>query len=127
MVRVLCIGNRFAYPDDFGIVIYEELLKLSLEGVEIVEGGVGGMSLAPYFEDDAKILIIDYGSKTMPKIINHKDIATLDIDEYNHATSFLYLLKTLKKKYTIYLCTTEYKQEELQDYVEEIVALIKEL
>ena len=45
MTRIICIGNRFAYPDNFGILVYEELKKLDLSDLEIVEGGVGGISL----------------------------------------------------------------------------------
>jgi len=126
MVRILCIGNRFAYPDNFGMLIFDELIKLNLEDVEVVEGGVGGMSLMPYFEDDAKLLIVDYGVG-LPNILTNKDIEKLDIKSYEHATSFLYLLKSVEKDYTIYLATDEFDTKELKKYVDDILKLVKGL
>jgi len=125
--RIICIGNRFAYPDDFGMVIYDNLKKMDLDGFEVVEGGVGGMSLLPYFEDDTKVLIVDFGHKSLPKILTQKEIQKLDIDEYNHANSFLYMLKMLDKEYKIYLCQEEYDKKNIQKYINEILHVVKEI
>jgi Ni,Fe-hydrogenase maturation factor len=127
MVRVIFIGNRFAYPDNFAILVYEALQTYTLDGVELVEGGVGGMSLLPYFEDDAKILIVDYATQQMPKIMTQDDIASLQIDQFDHANAFLYLLKSLDRDYTIYLCREEFQETNLESYIEEIVQLIEDL
>jgi Ni,Fe-hydrogenase maturation factor len=127
MVRIICIGNRFAYPDNFGILIYEELKKIDLDYIELVEGGVGGMSLMPYFEDDKKILIVDYGSPNLNKILTNKDIYNLNIDEYNHSTSFLYLLNMVQKQFTIYLCQEEFNINNLRVYIKDILQIAKEL
>ena len=102
MIRIICIGNRFAYPDNFGILIYEKLKKLKLNNIEVVEGGVGGLNLMPYFEDDAKILIVDWGEGK--KIQTNEDIKKLNINEFNHSNAFLYLLKSIDKEYSIYVC-----------------------
>jgi len=127
MVRILCIGNRFYYPDDFGIRIYEALLQRDLGSeIEVVEGGVGGMNLALYFEDDAEILIVDYG-RTDQKIMHKADIDAIDIASFDHANAFLYLLKTVSKEYTIYLCNEDYKKHDLASYCDEVVALAKDL
>jgi Ni,Fe-hydrogenase maturation factor len=127
LIRIICIGNRFAYPDSFGMLVYDELKKLELKDIEVVEGGVGGSSLISYFEDDKKILIVDYGSKDMKKILTDTDIQNLNIDEYNHANSFLYLLKTVKKEYTIYICNRDFTNSEIPAYTEEILKTAMEL
>ena len=124
-VRILCIGNRFAYPDNFGMLIYDKLKKIN-PPYEIIEGGVGGMSLAPYFDDYKKILIIDYAISNK-KILTNNDIQNLQIKEYNHSNAFLYLLKTIKKRYVIYTCNTDFNPENLDKYIEEILNLAKEM
>lgn len=128
MTRIICIGNPFAYPDDFGMAVYEELKKVDLDSsIEVVEGGVGGLSLFPYFEDDAKILIVDYGSKEIGKILTRKDVDKIEIDGYDHANAFLYLLKSVDKEYKIYLCSEEYDRSNLSKYVKEILDIAKRL
>jgi len=124
LIRVICVGNRFYYPDNFAILIYEELKKLNLKNVEVIEGGVGGVSLIGYFDDDADILIIDYG-KSDKKILTDTDIKKLEVDEYNHSNSFLYLLKMIDKKYKIYLCNEDFDTDNLEKYLLEILDLIK--
>jgi Ni,Fe-hydrogenase maturation factor len=127
MTRIICIGNRFAYPDNFGILIYEELEKLDLDDLEIVEGGVGGMSLISYFEDDAKILIVDYAVGFDKNILTQDDIKDINIDEYNHSTSFLYLLKTVSKPYTIFCQRKEFDKDNLDKYIVSILDITRSL
>jgi len=126
MVRIICIGNRFYYPDNFGIEIYEALIKNSYENIEVVEGGVGGMNLALYFEDDAEILLVDLGID-QKKILTQDDIKAMKIDEFDHATALLYLLKTVEKNFTIYLCNEAYKKDEIEIYKNEILDLVRSL
>jgi hydrogenase maturation protease len=127
MTRIICIGNRFAYPDNFGILIYEELKKLNLKDIELVEGGVGGMSLMPYFEDDTKILIVDYAVGFSKNILTQNDIKDINIKEYNHSTSFLYLLKTIQKPYSIFVQTKEFNQNNIKIYTKQILNLVESL
>ena len=127
MVRIICIGNRFAYPDNFGMLVYDELKKLDLVDIEVVEGGVGGMSLLPYFEDDKKILIVDYGFSDTKELLSNEDIDRLEIDEYNHSNSFLYLLKMVTKEYKIYLHSGEFNQHLIYKYANNILKIAKGL
>jgi len=124
MVRILCIGNRFYYPDNFGMAIYEELLGRELEGIEVLEGGVGGMNLALYFDDDTPVVIVDYGIHHK-KILTQHDIACMDIKEFDHANAFLYLLKSLTREYFIYLCRDEYTKEQIPQYADEVLELAR--
>jgi len=126
LVKVICVGNRFAYPDNFGILIYEKLKNLKINNAQIIEGGVGGMSLMPYFEGNDKILIIDYGL-TDKKILTQKEIKNFHLTEYNHATALLYLLKSIEKEFTVYVCNEKFDPDNLEIYISEIIKLIKVL
>ena len=124
MKRVICIGNRFYYPDNFGILIYEKLKSMDLD-FEVVEGGVGGLNLMPYFEDDAKILIVDFAKDFEKNILTKKDIDEIEIKEYNHATAFLYLLKSIDKDFTIFVENKAFKN--IDEYIPKILELMEKL
>jgi hydrogenase maturation protease len=125
MIRVICIGNRFVYPDNFGMLVYDILKEKNLKDVEVVEGGLGGLNLSPYFEDDAKILIVDFAKGFEKKLLTHKDIKNITLKEYNHDSAFLYLLKTIQKEYKIYICNKEFDKKDLEKSVDEIMEIIK--
>ena len=125
-MRIICIGNRFSYPDNFGILIYEELKKLNLP-YEIVEGGIGGLNLLPYFEDDKKILIIDYAQNFDKNILTKEDIDKIELNEYNHATAFLYLLKSIEKDYTIFIENKPFDEKNINLYIPKILELVSQL
>ena len=124
MKRVICIGNRFYYPDNFGILIYEKLKSMDLD-FEVVEGGVGGLNLMPYFEDDAKILIIDYAKDFEKNILTKKDIDEIELNEFNHSTAFLYLLKSVDKDFTIFVENKPFKK--IDSYIPRILELVENL
>ena len=126
-VRLLCVGNRFRYPDDFGIAVYERLRHTAPPWLEVVEGGVGGMSLSPYFEEGVPLVIADYGDPAMPKVATPEDIRDLTLDGYDHAGAFLYLLKTVQIPYRLYLCRTPYDDATLERAVDEIVTLAESM
>ena len=126
MVRILCIGNQFYYPDDFGMQIYFELSKRELHGIELVEGGVGGMSLLPYFEDEVPLLIVDFATYEK-KILTKQDIDMILLEKFDHADAFLYLLKSVKKDFVIFTCTQRYEQKDIPKYADEVLSLAKEI
>jgi len=127
LTKIICIGNRFAYPDNFGILVYEELKKQNITDLEIIEGGVGGLSLMTYFDDEEKILIVDFAIGYEKKILTSKDIAKINIDEFNHSTAFLYLLKSIKKEYTIYVCTEKFDESKIYKYTNDILSIARGL
>ena len=125
-MRIICIGNRFYYPDNFGMLIYDQLKKMKLN-YEIIEGGIGGLNLIPYFEDDEKILIVDYSKNINKKILTKKDIERIELNEYNHATAFLYLLKSIEKDYYVYLGNGDFNPSNLDPFIKEILELAEKI
>jgi hydrogenase maturation protease len=125
MKRVICIGNRFLYPDNFGMLVYEKLKTKNLKDVEVVEGGIGGLNLSSYFEDDAKILIVDFAKGYEKKLLTPKDIEKIELKEYNHDSAFLYLLKSIDKDYKIYVRSEDFNEEDIQKSVDEIMEIVQ--
>ena len=125
-MKIICIGNRFSYPDNFGMLIYDELKKLDLK-YEIIEGGIGGMNLLPHFETNDKILIIDYAQNFNKQILTKKDIEKIELKEYNHSTAFLYLLKSIENDYTIFVENSKFDEKNIQQYIPQILKLASEL
>ena len=125
MKRVICIGNRFLYPDNFGMLIYEKLRTKNLKDVEVVEGGIGGLNLSSYFEDDAKILIVDFAKGYEKKLLTPKDIEKIELKEYNHDSAFLYLLKSIDKDYKIYVRSEDFNEDDVEKSVDEIMEIVQ--
>jgi len=125
-MKIICIGNRFSYPDNFGILIYEKLIKIDLD-YEIIEGGIGGMNLLPHFETNDKILIIDYAQNFDKNILTKKDIEQIELTEYNHSTAFLYLLKSIENDYTIFVENSKFDEKKIDKYIPQILKLASEL
>ena len=126
MVRILCVGNRFYYPDDFGMQIFFELQKRELEDIELVEGGVGGMSLLPYFEDDTPLLLVDF-SMSQKKVLTKADIDAMQLQSFDHSSALLYLLKSVSKEFLIYTCNEAYNKEEIPAYANEVLQIAREM
>ncbi|MDQ7045662.1 MAG: hypothetical protein Q9M32_07105 [Sulfurimonas sp.] len=97
MKRVLCVGNRYLYPDSAALDVYDEAREQGKNFVEWVEGGLGGLNLLPHFENVKDILILDY----MPETQNTKIYALSEVlknvyyDTYHHESALYYLLKSL--------------------------------
>ena len=83
------------------------------------------MNLFPYFEDDKKILIIDYLKDFDKNILTQDDIKKLQLNEYNHSTAFLYLLKSIDKPYTIFGINEEFKS--VKKYIPQILEILEKL
>jgi len=127
MVKIICIGNRFTYPDNFGILVYEYLKSIKInQNISIVEGGVGGLNLATHFDDECKYLIVDYGVFDQ-NILTPNDIKNIQITEYNHANALIYLLKTINKDYKIFICNKDFKNDDIKIYAKQILQIAEKL
>ena len=57
--RVIGCGNIIAGDDGVALLVIEELKKLSLSDVELIEGRISGIDLLDYFMDIDKVIVID--------------------------------------------------------------------
>lgn len=127
MKKIICLGNRFIYPDNFGILIYEELLKRELEDIEVIEGGIAGLSLSLHFDEEDSIMLVDYAVGFDKKVLSMEDIKSCSLDSYGHDTALLYLLKTLEKE-NIWMYIPEngkWEESSICKYTDEIIKLTR--
>jgi len=129
MKKIICIGNRFAYPDSFGMEIYERYKEYLSPNIELIEGGIGGLNLALHFESNEPILIVDHGSGFEKKLLHIEELSLEFVKEYNHDTAFYYLLKSLKQNNIwLYLSNDKHWREDMLDtYCADISRSIEQL
>jgi hydrogenase maturation protease len=58
--RIVCVGNRYVPDDDVGARVHELLAGAALPaGVELVDGGLGGLDLLRFVEDAERVVFVD--------------------------------------------------------------------
>lgn len=59
-IKILGCGNTLMGDDGVGIRVIERLQEMKLPGnIEIIDAGVGGMSILSWIEDADKVVIVD--------------------------------------------------------------------
>jgi hydrogenase maturation protease len=59
-VRVIGVGNPLAGDDGVGIAVVEQLEREGLpEGVEVIDGGTGGLTLLTLMSGAARVILVD--------------------------------------------------------------------
>ncbi len=101
MTRVLiaCVGNVLRGDDGFGVVVAEELARRSLPpGVDLIETGIGGLSIVQQLMDgyDAMIVVdaVDRGTAPGTVFVLDPRVAdpnSLSTDEWRQHFSNLHL------------------------------------
>ncbi len=94
------MGNSLVADDAVGILVFHELQSRQCgDQVEIIEGGLDGLNLLPWFEDCGKIVLVDrvigFGE---PGAVLRLDLETICDGwqaAYSHSAGLLYLLKSL--------------------------------
>jgi hydrogenase maturation protease len=98
--RIICVGNRYVPEDAAGPQVYERLRGRALPpGVELVDGGLGGLDLLSLVEDAEQVVFVDAIAGDAPD----GTVVVLDADEaaatagprYDHAAGLAYLLRAL--------------------------------
>ena len=101
MQKILCIGNRYIYPDSAALHVYDTLNETNPieSSIEWVEGGIGGLSLITHFENVKRILILDYmGDIQNGSFFSLDDVLEVNtIQGYTHESAFYYLLASLEE------------------------------
>jgi len=110
MKRIICIGNRYVKEDSAGPLVYDELKsrKSLPPRVDIIDGGLAGLDLLPFFETSQKVVLVDSvvgsgGSEAAENIGESDGVVILDPskvskmaqDHYGHSAGIGYLLRIL--------------------------------
>ncbi|MDX9722083.1 MAG: hydrogenase maturation protease [Myxococcota bacterium] len=96
--RIVCIGSRFEVSDCAAFLVYEELGQQALPpGVELLDGGLGGLALLPLFEGCAKLVFVDatqgFGAPASQLLLSGAEVAALATPEDGHQAGLPYLLR----------------------------------
>ncbi len=95
--RILCIGNRFFSPDSAGPKVFDFLSRRPLApGVELVDGGLGGLRLLSCLEQTEMVIFVDAvaGFRHSPGIVVVNPLKTgLPDCAYDHDAGLAYLLQ----------------------------------
>ncbi len=100
MVRIICVGNRFYAPDASGCLVFEQLQQLQIPPyLELIEGGLGGLDLLPWFEGCRGVVLVDrvdgFGCRGELLLLKREDICTDRPVVYDHSGGLQYLLHCL--------------------------------
>lgn len=98
--RIICIGNPLLSADAAGMRVLDALRSMKLDSeIELVEGGLGGLDLLPWFEGCCRVVLVDrVVGFAPPDTVLQFELANLLSHcrhEYSHAGGLLYLLNSL--------------------------------
>ncbi|MDF1874792.1 hypothetical protein JHD48_03460 [Sulfurimonas sp. SAG-AH-194-I05] len=99
MKKIICIGNRFVYPDGAALWVYDAVKKETSRKSDMwIEGGLGGLNLITHFEDTSDILLLDYikEEKNASFFSLQTVLENTNSKEYTHDSAFYYLLHSLE-------------------------------
>ncbi|MBI4955940.1 MAG: hydrogenase maturation protease [Myxococcales bacterium] len=103
--RIVCLGNRYTAADDLGPRVYDWLAARALPpNVDVVDGGLGGLDLAPIVERSRRVVFVDaVVGLAAPDEVLVLDAAALAREAageagevgYGHGGGLAYLLRAL--------------------------------
>jgi hydrogenase maturation protease len=103
MKRIICIGNRYIDEDSAGPRVYDRLSRKKDRppDLEIIDGGLGGINLIPFFEFCKKVVLVDQMKHSDPSerivVLDAADVSATAEDHFGHAAGLGYLLRVLPK------------------------------
>ncbi|MFH2002907.1 MAG: hydrogenase maturation protease [Planctomycetota bacterium] len=100
MKKIICIGNMFIKEDAAGPLVCQRLKNVSLpDGVELIDGGMGGLNLLSQVEDAEQVVFVDavHGFTQQPgvMVLDREAAVECATSVYDHAAGLSYLLKVL--------------------------------
>jgi len=100
MIRVICIGNRLEPRDAVGPALHDLLSGRRLpDGVELVDGGLGGLDLLPIVEGAERVIFVDAaeapGHPPGVARLDAGEIAAQATGGFGHAAGLPFLLRAL--------------------------------
>jgi hydrogenase maturation protease len=98
--RIICIGNRLIAGDTAGFRVFEQLSGQALpKGIEVVDGGLGGLDLLRFIEGAEQVVFVDstcgFGTPGQTVVLRTEDVAALAEGAYSHGAGLPYLLRVL--------------------------------
>ncbi len=100
MTRIVCIGNRHHPEDEAGPRVHSLLRAAALpSGVELVDGGTGGLNLLACVERAGRVVFVDsvsgFGRPGEVLVLDPEEVTAAASPRYDHAAGLAYLLRIL--------------------------------
>ena len=101
MRRIICLGNALFEGDDAGPKVFALLSARALpEGVEVIDGGLGGLGLLRFLEGTERVVFVDSTVGLAPPdadvvTLDPARVAALASSGFDHAAGLPYLLKAM--------------------------------
>ncbi len=102
MKRIVCVGNRLAPEDAAGPAVFDRLRRRALPpGVQLLDGGVGGLGLLGALQDAEKVVLVDsvrgFGQEGEVLVLPAAEVAATARPGEVHAAGPAYLLRVLPR------------------------------
>lgn len=99
---IICIGNRLLMEDSAALMVFDKLQQKSLpDTIELIEGGLMGLSLLPFLERGGRVVFVDNVSGFTRRgalvVLNQEEIIASGSEYYDHNSSLAYVLSVLPK------------------------------
>jgi hydrogenase maturation protease len=96
----VCVGNRWVAADAAGPRVYDRLSAEPVPpGVEIVDGGLGGLGLAPLAEGVERVVFVDavqgFGAPGDVVVLEGPALDAVAAEPFGHGAGLGWLLRTL--------------------------------
>lgn len=100
MRRIICIGNPLIPEDAAGPQMYSHLLNSVLpEDVELIDGGIRGLDLLPFFDGAKQVILIDqvsgFRSDSGVLLLEGDELLKATEKRFDHQAGIGYLLRML--------------------------------
>lgn len=100
MNRIVCLGNLLAPDDSAGLRVLEILRRRELPaGVDLVDGGLGGLGLLRYVEGAGRVVFVDrvmgFSEREPVVVLDAEEVASRASDRFDHDAGLPWLLRIL--------------------------------
>jgi hydrogenase maturation protease len=100
--RIICIGNRHLPEDAIGPRVYDRLQERGLpEDTDLVDGGLMGLDLLPFFEGAGRIVFVDricgFAAEGEVVVLSGSEVAEAAGARHDHGAGLPYLLRCLPR------------------------------
>jgi hydrogenase maturation protease len=98
--RIICVGNRLVVEDSLGPAVFDWLQSLDLPPrIDVIDGGLLGLDLLPFFENAARVVIVDavcgFGEEGEVVVLGDGVFRSAAEKHYDHAGGLGYLIRVL--------------------------------
>ncbi len=98
--RIICVGNRYAACDTAGPSVHDHLVHHGVPaGVELLDGGLLGLSLLRAVEGARRVVFVDqvegFGAAGEVIVLRGRQLTAMPPPEFGHADGLAYLLHAI--------------------------------